>query len=259
MRDAFIDFGRLMKSAFFRDRLKTVFGKENQTLYSRRIEDEIYREVREGRDGMLSEWEKQAQGKLPGIGDLSRDVFQSLFSMNVKEKPEDVLSPMAKKFHRPILRQLMRSPVYPAIRAICEGNELPAYDATEEFMRQIIENLDRLMDAANGPKQSLSVLEKETAKQEERLEQLGELLDRRDPARLDPKLEKKILRLANRTHSKVRQLAALEKMVEDNLLHHQEQVEAAWPGPAAGRRWHIPLHGPPASPHSRSWPPPSPA
>ncbi len=226
MRDAFIDFGKLMQSAFFRDRLKMVFGKENQTLYSRRIEDEIYREVRKDRDGMLSEWEKQVQGKLPGISDLSRDVFQSLFSMNVKEKPEDVLSPMAKKFHRPILRQLMRSPVYPAIRAICEGNELPAYDATEEFMRQIIENLDRLMDAANGPKQSLSVLEKETAKQEERLEQLGELLDRRDPAQLDPKLEKKILRLANRTHSKVRQLAALEKMVEDNLLRHQEQVES---------------------------------
>lgn len=106
MRDAFIDFGKLMKSALFRDRLKTVFGKENQTLYSRRIEDEIYQEVREGRDGMLSELEKQAQGKLPGIGDLSRDVFQSLFSTNVKEKPEEQLSPTAKKFHRPILRQL---------------------------------------------------------------------------------------------------------------------------------------------------------
>ena len=65
MRDAFIDFGKLMKSALFRDRLKTVFGKENQTLYSRRIEDEIYREVRKDRDGMLSEWEKQVQGKLP--------------------------------------------------------------------------------------------------------------------------------------------------------------------------------------------------
>ena len=39
-------------------------------------------------------------------------------------------------------------------------------------------------------------------------------------------VEKKILRLANRTHSKVRQLAALEKMVEDNLLRHQEQVES---------------------------------
>lgn len=135
MRDAFIDFGRLMKSAFFRNRLKTVFGKENQTLYSRRIEDEIYREVRKDRDGMLSEWEKQAQGKLPGIGDLSRDVFQSLFSMNVKEKPEEQLSPMAKKFHRPILRRLMQSPAYPALRAVCEGNELPAYAAAEEFMR----------------------------------------------------------------------------------------------------------------------------
>lgn len=224
MRDAFIDFGKLMQSAFFRDRLKMVFGKENQTLYSRRIEDEIYREVRKDRDGMLSEWEKQAQGKLPGIGDLSRDVFQSLFSMNVKEKPEEQLSPMAKKFHRPILRQLMQSPAYLALRAICEGNELPAYAAAEEFMRQVCENLDRLMDAANGPKQSLSVLDKETAKQEERLEQLGELLDRHK-AVPDPRLEKKILRLANRAHSKVEQLAALEKMVEDNLLHHQEQAE----------------------------------
>ena len=131
MRDAFIDFGKLMQSAFFRDRLKMVFGKENRTLYSRRIEDEIYREVRDGRDNMLSELEKQAQGKLPGISDLSRDVFQSLFSMNVKEKPENALSPMAKKFHRPILRQLMQSPAYPALRAVCEGNELPAYDAAE--------------------------------------------------------------------------------------------------------------------------------
>ena len=226
MRDAFIDFGRLMKSAFFRDRLKTVFGKDNQTLYARRIEDEIYREVREDRDDKLSELEKQAQEKLLGISDLSRDVFQSLFSMNVKEKPEKQLSPMAKKFHRPILRQLMQSPVYPARRAVCEGNELPAYDAAEEFMRQVCENLDRLMDAANGPKQSLSVLEKETAKQEERLEQLHELLNRHDPSQPDPRLEKKILRLANRAESKVRQLDALEKMVEDNLLHHQEQVEA---------------------------------
>ena len=193
MRDAFIDFGRLMKSAFFRDRLKTVFGKDNQTLYARRIEDEIYREVREDRDDKLSELEKQAQEKLLGISDLSRDVFQSLFSMNVKEKPEKQLSPMAKKFHRPILRQLMQSPVYPALRAVCEGNELPAYDAAEEFMRQVCENLDRLMDAANGPKQSLSVLEKETAKQEERLEQLHELLNRHDPSQPDPRLEKKIL------------------------------------------------------------------
>ena len=213
MRDAFIDFGKLMQSAFFRDRLKMVFGKENRTLYSRRIEDEIYREVRDGRDNMLSELEKQAQGKLPGISDLSRDVFQSLFSMNVKEKPENALSPMAKKFHRPILRQLMQSPAYPALRAVCEGNELPAYDAAEEFMRQVCENLDQLMDAANGPKRSLSVLDKEAAKQEDRLEQLGELLKRHSPSQPGPRLEKKIL-----------QLAALEKMVEDNLLHHQEQV-----------------------------------
>ena len=214
-----------MQSAFFRDRLKIVFGKENQTLYSRRIEDEIYQEAHEGRDDMLGELEKQAQGKLPGISDLFHDVFQSLFSMNVKEKPDDALSPMAKKFHRPILRQLMQSPVYPALRAICEGNELPAYDAAEEFMRQVCENLDRLMDAANGPKQSLSVLDKETAKQEERLEHLQELLDRHKTVP-DPKLEKKILQLANRAHSKVGQLAALEKMVEDNLLRHQEQVES---------------------------------
>ena len=31
----------------------------------------------------MLELEKQAQGKLPGIGDLSRNMFQSLFGMNV--------------------------------------------------------------------------------------------------------------------------------------------------------------------------------
>ncbi len=225
MRDIFIDFGRLMKSDFFRDRLKMVFGKDNRTLHSRRIEDEIYKEVREDWDDRLKELEDEAQSKLPGISDLSRDVFQSLFSLSVREKPEEFLSPMAKKFHRPILRQLMESPIYPALKAICEGNELPAFDATEQFMEQVCQNLDQLMDAANGPKKSLSVLEKETARQEQRLEELQNLLNRHDPNQPDPALEKKILRTANRAYSKVKQLAALEKMVEDNLLRSQEQVE----------------------------------
>lgn len=225
MRDIFIDFGKLMKSDFFRDRLKMMFGKDNRTLYSRRIEDEIYKEVREDRDSRLKELETQAQNKLPGISDLSRDVFQSLFSLNVREKPEEFLSPTAKKFNRPILRRLMESPIYPALKAICEGNELPAYDATEQFMEQVCQNLNHLMDAANGPKNSLSVLEKETARQEQRLSQLQELLDLRNAAQPDPALEKKILRVANRAYGKVRQLAALEKMAEDNLLRHQEQVE----------------------------------
>lgn len=65
---------------------------------------------------------------------------------------------------------------------------MPTYEAAEEFMRQVCENLDCLMDIANGPKQSLSVLDKETAKQEERLEQLWQLLDRQNPTQSNPNL-----------------------------------------------------------------------
>lgn len=133
------------------------------------------REVREDRDDRLRELEEQVQKKLPRISDLSRDVFQNLFSLNVREKPEEFLSPMAKKFNRPILRRLMESPVYPALKAICEGNKFPAYDAMEQFMGQVCQNLDQLMNAANGSKNSLSVLEKKTARQEQRLSQLQKL------------------------------------------------------------------------------------
>lgn len=233
MRDVFINFGALMKSDFFRERLRETFGKNDRVLRSRRVEDEIYRETRAGRDEKLRELEKRGKTKLPILPQLTRDVFQSFFSMNVKPNVESSLSTPARKFSRPLLKRLMESPEYAAIRAYTEGCELPSYDATETFMSEVAAHLDELLEAANGPKQSLDVLERQTAAQEGRIETLRELIARRDPSIPDPALDKKILRLANRAYGKVRQLQALDKIVEDNLLRSQEQVNAIMD--AAGR------------------------
>ena len=190
MRDIFINFGALMKSDFFRERLRETFGKNDRVLRSRRVEDEIYRETRAGRDDKLRELEERGKTKLPLLPQITRDVFQSFFSMNVKPNAESSLSAPARKFSLPLLKRLMESPEYAAIRAFTEGSELPAYDATEILMSEVAAHLDELLEAANGPKRSLEVLERQTAAQEKRLDTLRELIARRDPAAPDPASEK---------------------------------------------------------------------
>lgn len=41
---------------------------------------------------------------------------------------------------------------YPAIKAACEGRQLPAYEAASEFISQVAGNLDELLAKASGKK-----------------------------------------------------------------------------------------------------------
>ena len=46
----------------------------------------------------------------------------------------------------------MSSDTYPAVKATCEGRQIPAYEAAGEFIRTIAVDLDSLMDKIGGPK-----------------------------------------------------------------------------------------------------------
>ena len=40
----------------------------------------------------------------------------------------------ARKFNAPILDHIVQSEDYPALKSVCEGRELPAYEAASEFI-----------------------------------------------------------------------------------------------------------------------------
>ena len=102
MRDLYLNFGALMAAAWYakKRRQQPPPGK-NQVLQSRRMEDEVYRQNRP-RSEALEEVRRTCEAKFPLIENLSRDIFQSLYSLNIRHNEQSELSPLARLFNRHI-------------------------------------------------------------------------------------------------------------------------------------------------------------
>ncbi|GHU93070.1 VWA domain-containing protein [Clostridia bacterium] len=194
-------------------------SKQNKTITDRllkstRLENAIYNEFRADQDDTLKTVEVEGLKKLSTFPALAQDVFQSLYSLNPRRNDENDLSTPARKFNSYILNDLIHGDTYPTLKSLCEGRELPAYEAAKEFIENIAEHLDELLQAAGGDKNSLNVLEK----LEKQLERLKSDLK-------NAELDEQIIILANKTDSKARQVAALNKMVEDNLRSERSAIQ----------------------------------
>ena len=87
----------------------------------------------------LSVWdleriEQEASAKMASFPALTRDVFQSFYSLMPRRQETDHLSAAAQRFNAPILDHVLAHEDYPTLKAVCEGRELPAYEAAEEFI-----------------------------------------------------------------------------------------------------------------------------
>ena len=131
----------------------------DRVLRSTKLEDSIYTDLRTG-DGGLDQIEQDAEQKLASFPALSRDVFQSFYSLLPRRYGEEALSVAARKFNVPILDHITQSEDFPTLKAICEGRELPAYEAAAEFTARTADELDSLLSDLGGDKNALNTLEK---------------------------------------------------------------------------------------------------
>ena len=198
----------------------------DRVLRSTRLEDGIYADLREGDDG-LEQAEGAAAKKLPSFPALSRDVFQSFYSLMPRKNGEDMLSTAARKFNAPILEHITQSGDYPTLKAVCEGRELPAYEAASEFVARTAGELDSLLSNISGEKNGLSTLEKlENAEQEARKD-LASLLERMQAMKgRDQLLEQSVVDAANQAESKRRQVEAVGKLVDASAAKSKNAVAA---------------------------------
>lgn len=225
MRDIFSSLSAFENSDFFRDFPKQTPKRSDRVLRSLRIEDEIYKDARAPVEDILSGVELGCEDRLPVIRSLTRDVFQSFYSLNPRHVPEEELSPYARKISRHIMEEMMKSDDYAVIKTICEGKAYPAMEAAAEFMEHISERLDDLMKDANSDKNVMDTLDKQEKAQDNRVDDLGAMQKRRQDLQApDPALDKKLLQTANRAAGKVPQLQALDQMVNDNLQKNKEEV-----------------------------------
>ena len=193
----------------------------DRLLKSTRLEDKIYGEMREGdtlMDGILADCEP----KLNAFNALARDVFQSVYSLNVRRNDEESLSSTAKEFNSHILDSVMNGDDYGTMKSICEGRQLPSYEAAEEFVENISANLDALLESAGGDKDRLGTLEKLKQRESELQSALEDMLNNRNDG--DSSKDDEILRAANRLASKSAQVAAVSELVQNGLKHNRDAV-----------------------------------
>ena len=129
-------------------------------------------------DEALDAIEQSAGEKLRSFPALSRDVYQSFYSLMPKRREETELSTEARTFNANILDHITGSEDYPTLKNICEGRELPAYEAAAEFISRTAGELDRLLGRLGGEKSALQTLEKLELAQQQAQNNLAALLER---------------------------------------------------------------------------------
>jgi len=190
------------------------------------VEDSIYADLRDG-DDALEQTEQRAAEKLLSFPALSRDVFQSFYSLLPRKNEEAALSAAARKFNVPILEHITQSGDYPTLKAVCEGRELPAYEAASEFLARTAGELDSLLADLGGEKNALNTLEKLENAETKARQELAALLERmRTSKERNQLLERSIVDAANQAEGKHRQVEAVGKMIDACAAKKGEEVSA---------------------------------
>lgn len=203
-----------------------IHQKTDRVLRSTKLESSIYHDLRT-EDAAMDEIEQDAEKKLKSFSALSQDVFQSFYSLAPRRNEEPSLSVAARKFNAPILEHMTKSEEYPTLKEVCEGRELPAYEAASEFVSKVSGELDDLLPQLAGKQGALHTLEKLERAEQQAARRLYELLEQRGAIRRDdPVLDEAVVKAANEVDGKRRQVEAVTKLIDDSALHDRETTHA---------------------------------
>lgn len=116
---------------------------------------------------------------------------------------------------------------YPTLKAVCEGRELPAYEAAAEFTAQTSGELDELLSKLGGKPGAVQTLEKLEQAEKTAEDKLAALLEQlRGTPQDDPALSAAVVKAANDAESKRRQADAVNKLVDAGLAQNQAEAGA---------------------------------
>ena len=211
-------------------RVKRSPQQTDRVLRSTKLEDSIYRDLRMEDTGM-DEIENSAGEKLRSFPALSRDIFQSFYSLMPRRNADDDLSVAARKINVPILEHITQSDDYPTLKAVCEGRELPAYEAAAEFTAQTSGELDNLLSQLGGKPGAVQTLEKLEQAEKTAEDKLAALLEQlRGAPQDDPALSAAVVKAANDAESKRRQADAVARAVSAAAERAEEvqTILGAW-------------------------------
>jgi len=199
--------------------------KTDRVLKSTHIEQAIFDDLSADAEE-LAEFSAEGAQKLKSFGSLVNDVFQSVYGLRPRYNKESEMSALSREFNRAILAELMADENFAAVKSVCEGKELPAIGATEEFAGKLVETLDGMMERATGGKGKVDALDKMEADARELSEKLAELMERHKTAPSE-QLERKIVTTANRIRSKQEQSEMYAGLIQQNMSRNSGAIRQA--------------------------------
>ena len=203
---------------------KASHSQTDRVLRSTKLESSIYRDLRRD-DVCMDEIERSAGEKLKSFPALSQDVFQSFYSLMPRRNDEDSLSVAARKFNAPILDHITQSEEYPTLKEVCEGRELPAYEAATEFVARASGELDDLLTQLGGKPGAMNTLDKLEQAEEKAADELAGLLEQLQRiGHGNPTLNEAVIKAANEAQSKHRQAETVGKLMDASRVQNKASV-----------------------------------
>ena len=208
--------------------------KTDRVLKSTRVEQMIIDDLCSGSE-ILGEHRACGSRKLSTFESLINDVYQSVYALNARYVNEENMSETSLRFNKEILCDLMSDEDYGAIKRVCEGKELPALGATEEFVSGILENLDTLMRKATGGKGNLDALSRIQSDRDGLMDTLRELIEqhKEQPEVICEATQRKIVNTANRAVAKQEQYEMYSKLIESNMQKKRGEIREIVSGAAS--------------------------
>lgn len=202
--------------------------KTDRVLKSTEIEQAIFDDLYSDADELAS-FEEQGAKKLKSFGSLVNDVFQSVYGLRPRYTEESKMTALSKEFNKGILTELMADENFTAVKSVCEGKELPAIGATEEFTGKLLENLDGIMDKATGGKGKVDALDKMEQDVRDLSQALSDLVEKYEtaPELQKEALERKIQNTANRIASKQEQTQMYAGLIQNSMSRSSADIKRA--------------------------------
>lgn len=198
----------------------------DRVLRSTKIEKEIFEDLSEGIPE-LADYAEKGKKKLKSFESLIEDVFQSIYGLKPRYVNESKLSQIAKEFNKNILSDLMADDNYSAVKSVCEGKELPAIGATEEFTKSLFENLAGIMNKAAAGKGQVNGLDTMEEDKEQLLQTLQDLV--RDMGNAQPgqaeTIEQKAVKTANKIAEKEEQIQNFSKIIQGGFKKNGAKIK----------------------------------
>ena len=199
--------------------------KTDRVLKSTKIEKAIFDDLYSDTD--LEEYSDKGKKKLKSFDSLIEDIFQSIYGLRPRCVDEKDISAISKEFNKSILSDLMDDEKFSAVKSVCEGKELPAIGATEEFTQTLLDNIGSLMNKAtkgNGQVNGLETMEQDKAMLEENLRRILKDLELA-PQNQQADIEKKAVKTANKILEKNEQIQNFSNLIKNGLRQNNKKVK----------------------------------